>query len=467
MKQSRFFSAIMLFSMAFLPCLQADSSSSHSHSFKRVKSGSVPVYLITQKDIPAVIKHSGEYILASSICYSGCNTAITVEADNVKLNLRNCTIHLENPNATGIAIHDSCEVIVEGDAIINTCHRPQCGTGIHVCKSRDVTLDHVLTKHHHNGLLISESCNVSVLRSEFSHPTHANATVQCSVNVSFDDCVFDGSKHYGVVFSGQNRDCRIINSDFPNAHFTNLLVQEIHGMIVDKCMFTNICGDCEKPALVQFGDKECKQSVRDVLFTNCTIINKPPCDGNHHPEGLYLMHATGVLVDSCIVDIDNEGTCQEHNRSAIHVGSGCEEHFGDSITIRNTICEGHAMNGIHLDVHSRNIVVDNCLTSNALKNGILLQGTHASVIKNSTITSNGTNGIYIGKESKDNALLYNVASHNGHCIICDSCPPHGAGVAMSKCSSANLIQDNQIFSNEGMNIQDHGKHNVFVNNTSF
>ncbi len=467
MKSQRLFSALLICALTCSISANADRSSS-SDSLRRVKSGSVPVYLITQEDVPVVIKQPGEYILAKSIKYSGSHSAITIAANNVKLNFRNCSIILENSDATGISVIDSSEVVIEGDAIINICHREQHGNGIHVCKSSDVQLKNVYTKHHHHGILLTDARNVSILNSQLSHSWQSGAAVKNSINVLFDDCVFEGSKRNGLVFSQDNRDCRVINSSFPYSQFTNMLVQQITGMMVSNCSFTDLGGDAEKSNIVQFGDVTHEDQIaRDIIFQNNTITNRAGCNTNTSLEGLALVNVSGMIVDTCIVDIDNTGSDPEDDLSAIHIGDGSGTNVGSDIVIKNSVVEGTAMNGIYPDVGSSNIMIDNVLASNALKNGIFLVGTSASIVKNSTVTNNGTNGIFLGEGSTNNSLSGNFVTANGQSIITSSTLPQGAGIGIDESATNTLGINNQVFANEGMSVQDLGSHNFFTGNSSF
>ncbi len=462
MKCSRLFSSMLLLSLSVGSYAHAKSHHSHhSHSLK--KSDSLPVYVICQEDIPLVIHKSGEYVLKQSIHYNNIGSAITIAADNVKLNLRNSSIRLGHCTANGIKVCNASEVVIEADKIINTCEYTQAGNGIEVENSNDVIIKHVMTENNYNGILIKNSSDVSVFQSQFLNAVNAGANVVASVDVLFDSCDFPGSLKNGALFTGANRDCRLVNCDFPNAQFTNLLVQQVTGMMVDDCSFTNVGGDPYKSNLVQFGDVN-GQVASDVIFQECTIINR--VGGNSNPEGLALTNVSGVLVDSSVIDIDNRGSNPEADRSAIHIGDGTGIQTGSSVTIRNTICEGPAMNGFYPDSGSLNIVIDNCLASNALKNGIFLAGTQAGVVTNCTVSNNGTNGIFIGEESANNACLNNVVTMNGFAII-ESDTPTGTGIGITGDSSYNLIQNNQVFSNAVMNIEDDGTNNVLVNNTSF
>ena len=115
-------------------------------------------------------------------------------------------------------------------------------------------------------------------------------------------------------------------------------------------------------------------------------------------------------------------------------------------------------------------MIDNCLASNALKDGIFLAGTSASVVQNSTVVNNGTNGIFLGEVSFDNAVINNVVIQNGFNIITPitdpSLPPTGTGIGIASDSFSNLIQNNQVFDN-AVNIQDDGIGNMLIANTVF
>ena len=111
------------------------------------------------------------------------------------------------------------------------------------------------------------------------------------------------------------------------------------------------------------------------------------------------------------------------------------------------------------------------LASNALKDGIFLAGTSSSTVINCTAVDNGTNGIFLGEVSFQNAILNNVVINNGFNIITPitdpSLPPTGTGIGIASDSSFNLIQNNSVFQNAVTNIQSDGPNNEIINNTTF
>lgn len=442
------------------------SKKCHHNSSHRSSRGE-SVRIITQRDIPLVIKNSGEYILKGSIKFKGTGPAITIQANNVKLNLNNASIKLSNPSGSGVLVKDSSEVEIESDAIINTSTGAQKGNGIHVVNSTKVLLLSIFAQNHFNGVFIENSEDVTVLQSNFMNPTNAGGNVVASTNVTFDHCVFEGSANNGLLFSGANQDCVVTHCEIPNAAFTNLLVQQMKGMFVENSSFTNVGGDPTKPNLVQFGDVNTPdQIVFDLIFKNCTIVNRPPEGGNTNPEGLGLYNVAGALVDGCVIDTDNTGQPQEIDLSGIHIGNGSGVQVGTNVTISNTIVQGPSTDGFYPDIGCTNIVIDSCLATGALKDGIFLAGTSSSTVKNCTVVDNGTNGVFIGEASFSNSVRHCTIINNGFNIIPESLPPTGNGVGIAEDSSFNLIQGNEIFQNF-TNITDDGTDNVFVNNIEF
>lgn len=429
------------------------------------------VHFITQKKIPLVIKCSGEYVLIENVSFKGNGNAITIAANDVKLRLNNFSIKVKKASGTAIFAENVSEIVIENDAIFNSATTNQTGNGIQLVNVTKALISNVFTRGNFFGLLIQNSSDVQILNSEFLNAVQAGASVSTSTNVVFNNCVFAGSANNGLVFNGANQDCSVLNCEFPNAQFTNLLVQQINGMFVDNCSFTNTGGDPGKGNLVQFGDTNTPDQVaNDVIFSNCTIRNRPAPGGNTNPEGLGLYNVSGVLVDSCVIDIDNTGTAQEFDLSGIHIGNGSGVQVGTNVMIRNTIVQGPSMDGFYPDVGSSNIVIDSCLASGALKDGIFVAGTKSCTVQNCTVADNGTNGIFIGEASTLAAIINNVVTNNGFDIITPitdpSIPPTGTGIGISADSSINLVQENQIFGN-ATNHSDFGFGNVFLDNTEF
>lgn len=429
-------------------------------------------YCIRQKNIPFVITHPGEYHLVENIVFDGSGSAITIQADNVKLDLETFSITLTDNNATGILVQNVSEFEIKSDLIKNISLNPQNGFGIHIINATKGTIKNVFTLFHFNGLCIESSNNICIHYSRFSSAVHSGAYVVDSTNIIFENSVFVASGN-GLTFSGANKDCMISNSEFPSATFSNLLVQQMDGMLIENCLFTNVAGDPTKANLVQFGDADPAQLCHDIIFKKCTLVNRPahtPTLGNTAPEGLGIYQGSGFLVDSCLIDIDNTNQDPTIDLSGIHIsnpGLGLAGTIASDVTIRNCIIQGPATNGLYPDVGSSGIVIDNCLVTSALKDGIFLAGTTTSIVKNNTVVNNGTNGIFLGETSVANAVNNNLVSNNGFNPILTSLSPTGNGISIALDSSSNIVQYNQVFDNNINGIDDQGTGNQIYNNVAY
>ncbi len=431
--------------------------------------GNTPI-MISQAQIPITISQPGEYELAGNITYNGSGSAITVAANNVKLTLQ-FSISLSNPNATGILVRGASEFVIANDFIKNLSTGPQTGFGIHIENAQKGLIKNIFTINHKNGLLIESSRDIKVQGSEFFTAADASALVRSSTTIAFDSCTFDASA-YGLTFSGSNKDCSVSNSAFPSAKLSNLLVQQMDGMLVDTCSFTNIAGEATKANLVQFGDAAPTQVCNDVIIKNCTIVNKST---NKAPEGLGIYHGSGFLVESCVIDIDNTGQDPAADLSGIHIsnpglGNGT---IATNVIIRQCVIQGPATDGIYPDTGpggsagSQNILIENCLVTGAQKDGIFLAGTGACTVRDNVVVNNGTNGIFVGETSVSNLIINNAISNNGSAIIRSSLLPRGNGIGIASDSSKNIIQGNQVYNNAVYGIDDLGTNNQSFFNTAY
>jgi len=452
--------------------LSLEPSFVHAQSIDQnsVTRGTAP-RAITRRMIPFTIIESGKYQLADNITFTKPGAAITIAADNVQLNLAAHSIELTDAKAIGIDVKSITEFVIENDNIKNTSSSPQTGFGIRVKGARKGLIQNVFTVNHLAGLRIEDSVDIRVEGSEFFHATEAGASVVASKNIAFTACAFDASGN-GLKFSGANQDCSMMNCKVPSSKFQNLLVQQMNGMIVEGCLFTETgSGDPTKASLVQFGDAKPAQVCNDVIFKNCNIVNK---SSNTAPEGLGIYQGSGFLVEDCVIDITNVGTDPAADLSCIHIsnpglGTGT---IAKNVIIRNCVITGSPTDGIYPDTGpgggagSSNVLMEGCLVTGALKDGIFIAGTSDSTVRNCTVVNNGTNGIFIGETSPSNSVIDNVVSNNGASIIVSSLLPQGTGIGIASDSSKNMIQHNQVFNNATYGINDLGSSNHSYFNTA-
>lgn len=431
-----------------------------------------PKKVIYQEDVPFVINKPGKYKLGQDITYTGSGSAITIASDAVTLRLGAFSIVLTDNNGTGISVIDSSEFAIERYGIKNTSLANSLGTGIYIVNCSKGYIENIFTVNHFDGLLINNSTDITIKYSQFLHAFNVGALVVTSTNIVFDSCVFADS-YLGLAFSEANQDCTIINCEFPSATMSNLVVQQINGMIIENCSFTNTSGDPAKANLIQFGGGGSEQVCNDVIIKNCTLINRPahtPTLGNTAPEGLGIYQGSGFLVESCVIDIDNTDQDPTLDLSGIHIsnpGLGLNGTVACNVVIRNCVVQGPATNGFYPDVGSSGVVIEYCVAANAQKNGIFLAGTTASSVHHNTVVGNGTNGIFLGETSVSNSITNNVVVSNGSNPIVTSLPPVGNGISIASDSSKNAIAYNEVFNNSVNGIDDEGTGNRIYGNTAY
>lgn len=254
--------------------------------------------VITQKDLPALLDRSGDYSLCTDLIYDG--NAITITANNVKLNL-NHSLTLTNAAANGVVVNGASEVVIENDHIINTSLNPQTGSGIYLLNATHITIENIYTLQNANGLLVQNSRDVQVVHSRFENAGVAGAQVTGSTNVDFADSVFDGN-NLGLFFSATNQDCSVTKCKFPSSQSQSLFAQQINGMTIDNCLFSNAFLTPAQPGIfqniVQFGDTDL--FFNNVIIKNSTFVNTT--NPNTGVEGLGLYNGSGFLVQNYAVN---------------------------------------------------------------------------------------------------------------------------------------------------------------------
>jgi parallel beta-helix repeat protein len=390
-------------------------------------------HVIRQKDLPVTISKSGKYTVECNLKYAGPGAAVTItEATNVRLDFDNHNLTLYNPAATGILVQNSSEVTIENnDVIRNIGTGTKTGSGIHFVNTLNGNANGLFLEGNGFGVLVETSSTIAVRDTVFT-----------------DNGI--GVKFAGSGAAGQgNTDSRVIGSSFANSTGeTNLLAQQIDGLLIDGSTFTSTGSEATEN-LAQFGDTEqAGQTANNLIVRNSTFINK---SSNKNLEGIFLLNGAGALIDSVLVDIDNTGAGLDTDFSGIHISGPAEEpgELGGvfvNATVRNSTFQGPAINGMYPDEGANALIIENNLATGAQKHGIFLAGTTNSTAKDNTAVSNGTaategspaigSGIFVGEESNSNAVYNNVTSGNKR-----------SGIEIEAGSTNNLIQNNRSFSN--------------------
>jgi Right handed beta helix region/Periplasmic copper-binding protein (NosD) len=436
MKLSLCCSLFFSLSLLCVTSVYADSHISRTHKESRV---------ITQKDLPFVIDRSGEYSLCTDLTYCGAGSAITIIANNVKLNL-NFSLTLTNPGATGVFVNGASEVVIKNDHIVNTSSDLLTGNGIFVLNGTHITIDNIYTLQNGNGLLVQNSRDVQVVHSRFENALVAGAQVAGSTNVDFTNSVFDNNG-IGLFFAasaGSNQDCSVSKCKFPSSQSQCLFGQQIAGMNIDNCLFSNafLTPGPDAQNVVQFGDEGAL--FNNLIIRNSTFVNTT--SSNKGVEGLALFNGSGFIVDNCIFNVDN--TCQDcsSDLSGVHLGDGSGVLVASNGVIRNCVSQGPCVDGYYPDVGVNGIVIENCLAVGCQKVGILGNGICSSAFINN-VTMNNNVGIALDPASFNNLVQSNKTFNNSSAFSVGACPhpciEPGAGIF----DEGVEINNNQIYYN--------------------
>src|SRR5579871_441626 len=168
---------------------------------------------INQSDIPFVITESGTYNLIENVTYGGHKNAITIKANNVVLNLNTFSITLSH-DAIGVFAKNVSDFMISNGSIENKHNSSKKGSGINIVNANKGIIHNIATVNNRNGLFINNSHNIQVDNSAFFHATKSGVWVKNSEIINFDTCVFAQCNN-GLTLKGTNRDCNLMNSDFP------------------------------------------------------------------------------------------------------------------------------------------------------------------------------------------------------------------------------------------------------------
>lgn len=154
--------------------------------------------------------------------------------------------------------------------------------------------------------------------------------------------------------------------------------------------------------------------------------------------GVYLdasnIHITGTALShsfNALVGVATSGTF-ENNTIHSNSGAGIQLVSNGSVFLSNKIF-GNDMEGIFLINSSNSILSYNNISSN--NRAVRLSGSSNNTLLNNTLSGNNAEGVYLSA-SRNNSLLNNTLNSNS-----------GGGIYMERGSDTNLIQYNNITSN--------------------
>jgi hypothetical protein len=377
--------------------------------------------------VPFTISSSGSYYLTRSLTAAASTTAITVDADNVSIDLRGHILSGTNATAVGINVPSNRSNLVVENGILRSfttgVNAPgvdgarlerltvsDCGGGAFGSASlgagfNSIFRDCVVIRHNGGNPsagfnvgfnAVVENCSASqgsgsahgFLSTSFSNFSHCSANSNAgdgfSVGIGsiFRSCA--SSQNFGSGFSATS------GARFESCDSYNNIGNGIVGS--NDCAVTNcVVRGSGGTAGISCGDGSSLVNCVSSGNTNATAQSGGFVVGN------------GCSVIGCVAkaNTNTNGTGTAFTGYGITTGSDC--------TVKDCTVQGNKGDGIQASSGSE---IVNC-TSNGNGNGVNGSGIIGAVrmlVRNCTVVDNRKNGIAV---SGDSVVLENHASHNG------------------------------------------------------
>lgn len=399
------------------------------------------------------IQSPGVYRLNADLEYTGNNAAIVIAAPNVALDLGGYSVKCSNPSADGIRVKkDSWNFELSNGHVINNTEfelSEISGNGVKIKNTRKGIVEGLIVHRFNLDINIDRAQDITVKDCIFNVSKTATARVQGSndsnvlgsTNIEFDNCIFRDAPHGLLVDGFNNKDLTVKNCQFPDASQTDLLINNLSGLMVSNCSFTNkdanVSEDLYKRAMIQLGGAD-DNLVTGGLIKDCTIINENTDNG--WIEGIRLTQAENVTIDGCVLNMVSTND-MDIFPCAIHLGSSDLETNAYGCVVRNCHIDGGILTGIYLDGSCsedyQGNVIEDCKIDYAARYGIYMYHANSNTIRNNVIQNTGYDGEW------------------------------GSGVYVDDNCSYNLLNDNTSASNNGHGFTARGEYNIFQHNQAF
>ncbi|MBS0656473.1 MAG: right-handed parallel beta-helix repeat-containing protein [Verrucomicrobia bacterium] len=456
--------------------------------------------------LPVTICESGAYCIAQDLCLPlTASAAITVEADNVDIDLGNHVITVD-PSTAGIAASDVCNLRIHNGTIrslspaaaptsvglllVNVTHGSyeqivfvdtssgatfaNCSdqsfsncqmnltgdspyaVGIGGQSSMGLTVDNCLFNQiaatSPNAFAVCvQACNdVAVQNCKFLNPAgnYTSIALAATTNVEISDCTIVGSNTGGqsaAISLNSATNVAIQYCELLNCSDIGLQALSYQNLVVENCAFTATSNN--NLSLVQLGGNTSMEAATDAIVRNCTF--SCPQAANEF-DNVGLLGVQGALFENCLFDSNPSGT-NMYTPANFHVADDYAGNACSGIKLLHSILRSDAAN--HILVDSPNvginmnaaITIDNCLIDSALLSGVALNFANTCTVKNCDSTNNGNSGISLSGGSQGCMLLNNSCVHN-----------QGDGIQVDATSTNNSALKNRCSNNGGNGINNEG-----------
>jgi len=375
----------------------------------------------------------------------------------VTINFNNHSLFLTNPAATGIYAEDVEEITILNDKISTpNVSDSETSYAIHFVGVTKATIDNIFTENTLFGVGL-DNCE-DVLETNSHHSNHIGSDLGTGVitsdsqAISLDNVVFEGNSgenqfaSAGIAFLGGSN-YSVTNSKFDDVDLG--LFSLVNGLIIDNCLFT--APSTSFFNAIQLGGTT--SSANDTIIRNTTVINHDAFVGF---DGITCPNGSGLIMENVIVDTNTSlDETDNYLPAAIHFGDNSSEpytSFTDAL-LTNVIILNENDAGLFLASASNVVFQDGQITGSNEANVRFSLATECT-IKNSEISNGDGFGILMFAGANNNAILGNTVTANG------------SGVFVNFGAIGNHFQDNKVFENASVGINNAEPSTEFYFNTS-
>lgn len=302
--------------------------------------------------VPMTIVQPGKYTVTRDLVYNGTGDAISIAANNVTIEFANHSLHVADPQATGI-FATSIKGVTITNALISGSQQSTnfASSAIEFEDVRKSKIDNVYTENTFKGIFLVNSADATVINSH--HTNHAIGIASLQSN----KMLFDG--------------CYIVCS--PTSVFSGM-------------------------AFAGFND---------LNIQNCSVENMdatPGCDG------ILLSSGSAGLIEHVVINTKTSSQ-RNYTPAAIHVGLSSESIACSNITIRDALVQNQNDIGLFIDMGT-NCHVENCQVSQSKLANIKLDSATVCTIAHNDVNNSFGRGIELTMNASNNSISSNQVKNN-------------------------------------------------------
>jgi parallel beta-helix repeat protein len=194
-------------------------------------------FMITQEDIDAgfTISTSGKYCLSENVTHTSASVAITIDTDNVTINLDGHTIDGTSTATNGIATNGTRKNIIIQNGSITSCE-----IGINIDNTSQVCINDLIIKQSSdNAIEIANSSSIIIKNCLTSNATNSGIAISLSNNYTVKNCTAQNNGTFGFVTTSSTNGLFVNNKSLTNDNDGFLLFNANDNIIICQCIALN------------------------------------------------------------------------------------------------------------------------------------------------------------------------------------------------------------------------------------